>query len=61
MVRANDIGNGALAVASGFLAYAAATADLKLAGIALSLGMAIKAIGSYIQDHYQDAPKQASP
>lgn len=50
-MKANDIGNYALAISAGILAYAANTADLKLAGTALAIGMAIKAVGSYITDH----------
>ena len=54
MVKANDIGNAALAVAAGLSAYGAATNDVQIAAVALPLGIAVKAIGSYIQDHYQD-------
>jgi hypothetical protein len=53
MVKANDIGNACLAIAAGACAYGAATNQPIVAAVALPLGIALKAVGSYITDHYQ--------
>lgn len=53
MPNANDIGNVCLALAAGFSAYGAATNNPAIAAIALPLGLALKAIGSYVSEHYQ--------
>jgi hypothetical protein len=60
MVHANDIGNACLAIAAGLSAYGAATNQLEIAAIALPLGLALKAVGSFISDHYQDKPKSSA-
>lgn len=56
LIHANDIGNICLAVAAGASAYGAATNDLRIAAVAVPLGLSLKAIGSYISDHYQKTP-----
>jgi hypothetical protein len=55
-VNANDVGNACLAVAAGFSAYGLATNEPKIAAVALPLGLALKAIGSFISEHYQNKP-----
>jgi hypothetical protein len=56
LVHANDVGNVCLAIAAGFSAYGLATNDVKIAAVSLPLGLALKAAGSYISDHYQKTP-----
>ena len=53
MVKANDVGNGCLALAAGASAYGVATNNPLIAAVALPLGIALKAVGSYIADNYQ--------
>ena len=56
-INANDVGNGCLALAAGASAYGVATNDPAIALVAVPLGLALKAIGSYISDHYQSQAK----
>jgi len=57
MIHANDVGNVCLAIAAGCAAYGMATDNTIIAAIAIPLGLALKAIGSFISDHYQK-PKE---
>lgn len=57
-MNANDIGNACLAVSAGLSAYGLATNEPKIAAVALPLGLALKAIGSFIADHYQEPIKK---
>lgn len=55
-MHANDIGNICLALAAGISAYGIATSQPEIAAIAIPLGLALKAVGSFISDHYQNTP-----
>lgn len=58
-MKANDVGNAAIAVAAFASAYGAATNDVKIAAVAIPLGLGLKALGSYITDHYEDSAAPA--